>query len=209
MILKISQYKQQNPIDQLNSDWILNESKMIKPISEGLMYHIQNNLSIGNSIYRIASDQWFSVINEVRELFINDILELSKDDQWFISTDLGKSDWYEGQKVMLDCPLSDSWHCEAVWNGREVELNKPKRGGKRKKYYVYTKNDNGKVIKVEFGDKIGGLSSKLQDPIARKQFAARHQCHLKNDKTKPGYWSCRLPRFAKLLGLAPVSAKWW
>ena len=42
---------------------------------------------------------------------------------------------------------------EAEYNGREVELNKPKRGG-GKKYYVYVKNpDSGNVNKVEWGAK--------------------------------------------------------
>jgi hypothetical protein len=30
----------------------------------------------------------------------------------------------------------------------------------------------------------------------------------KNDKTKPGYWACRLPRYAKSLGLSG-GGKWW
>jgi hypothetical protein len=68
----------------------------------------------------------------------------------------------------------------------------------------------GKVIKVSFGAKAGGgnLAVKLRDPEARKAFAARHNCEQKNDKTKPGYWSCRLVRYAKLLNLSG-SGKWW
>ena len=31
----------------------------------------------------------------------------------------------------------------------------------------------------------------------------------KNDKTKPGYWSCRLPRYAKSLGLSGGGGQWW
>lgn len=168
---------------------------------------MKKGLSIGNSVYRIASDQWFHIINEARTLYYKGVLDISDDDQWFISTDLGQFDQYENLKVALDCLLSEEWYCEAAWNGKDVELNKPKRGGRKKKYYVYTRNKDGKVIRVEFGDQKGGLKSKISDPEARKSFAARHQCELKNDKTKPSYWSCRLPRYAKLLGLAPVSAK--
>lgn len=98
---------------------------------------------------------------------------------------------------------------EAKYQGKKVELSKPKRGGS-KKFYVYTKNKKGNVVKVSFGAKDGGgnLAVKLKDPKARKAFADRHNCEQKNDKTKPGYWSCRLPRYAKSLGLSG-GGTWW
>jgi len=98
---------------------------------------------------------------------------------------------------------------EAEYQGKKVELNKPKRGG-TKKFYVYTKNKKGNVIKVSFGADSGGgkLAVKLKDPKARKAFADRHNCDQKNDKTKAGYWSCRLPRYAKSLGLSG-GGTWW
>ena len=67
-----------------------------------------------------------------------------------------------------------------------------------------------KVKKVSFGAKSGGgnLAVKLKDPKARKAFADRHNCKEKNDKTKAGYWSCRLPRYAKSLGLSG-GGTWW
>ena len=99
---------------------------------------------------------------------------------------------------------------EAEYQGKDVQLNKPKRGGS-KKFYVYTKNPKtGKVKKVSFGADSGGgkLAVKLKDPKARKAFADRHNCDQKNDKTKAGYWSCRLPRYAKSLGLSG-GGTWW
>ena len=98
---------------------------------------------------------------------------------------------------------------EAEYRGKKVSLNKPKRGGS-KKFYVYTKNKKGNVIKVAFGAAGGGgnLAVKLRDPKARKAFADRHNCEQKNDKTKAGYWSCRLPRYAKSLGLSG-GGTWW
>ena len=111
--------------------------------------------------------------------------------------------------VPLDLPMEESID-EAEYRGKDVPLNKPKRGGS-KKFYVYVKNPKtGKVKKVSFGAKAGGgnLAVKLKDPKARKAFADRHNCDQKNDKTKAGYWSCRLPRYAKLLGLSG-GGKWW
>ena len=93
---------------------------------------------------------------------------------------------------------------EAEYQGRKVKLNSPKRGGS-KKFYVYTKNKKGNVIKVSWGD-TSGLSVKANDRGAVKSFVARHKCKQKNDKTKAGYWACRTPRY-KALGVK--GGQWW
>ena len=91
---------------------------------------------------------------------------------------------------------------EAEYQGKDVELNKPKRGGS-KKYYVYVKNPKtGNVKKISFGDP--GLKTKSGNKGRAKSFAARHNCEKKNDKTKAGYWACRLPRYGLVKG-----GKWW
>jgi hypothetical protein len=88
-------------------------------------------------------------------------------------------------------------------------LNKPKRGGS-KKFYVYVRNPKTKKIKkVSFGMAGGGLHAKLNNPKARKAFASRHDCKNKNDKTKASYWSCHLPRYAKLLGIKSNFGGYW
>jgi len=113
---------------------------------------------------------------------------------------------YEGKKVYLNVPYLN----EAEYKGKKVDLNKPKRNaGEGKKYYVYVKNpETGKIIKVTFGDKKGGLTAKVADPEARKSFAARHNCKDKKDKTKPGYWSCRLTKFGHLFGGKTYPGYW-
>ena len=77
--------------------------------------------------------------------------------------------------------------------------NKPKRTpGKNKKFAVLAKK--GETVRlVRFGDP--NMTIKKDQPKRRKSFRARHKCKQKNDKTKAGYWSCRLPRYAKSLGL--------
>ena len=98
-------------------------------------------------------------------------------------------------------------HYYHEYKGKDVQLNKPKRGGP-KKYYVYVKNPKtGNVKKINFGD-AGGLTAKINDPDAVRSFVARHDCKNKNDKTKAGYWACRLPRYGKSLGLKGGGA-WW
>jgi len=96
---------------------------------------------------------------------------------------------------------------EAKKNNKK--LNKPMRdssGGKA--YKVYVKDPKTKKIKtVRFGS--GGLRAKINDKKARNAFAKRHNCSAKKDKTKAGYWSCRLPRYASLLGLKSSFSGFW
>jgi len=86
-------------------------------------------------------------------------------------------------------------------------IGKPKRGGS-KKFYVFVRKPGGGVKKVSFGDTTG-LRAKLNNPKARKAFAARHNCPQKKDRTKASYWSCRLPRYAKLLGFKTSFSGYW
>jgi hypothetical protein len=71
-------------------------------------------------------------------------------------------------------------------------LNKPFRlpSGSNKKFGVYVKNDKGNVIMVKFGDP--NMEIKRDSPERRKNFRARHNCDQAKDKTKAGYWSCRM-----------------
>ena len=90
---------------------------------------------------------------------------------------------------------------------KDPPIGKPKRGGS-KAYYVYVRDPKTKRIKkVSFGS--GGLRAKIRNPKARKAFAARHKCSQKNDRTKASYWSCRLPRYAKQLGLGANMNTFW
>jgi hypothetical protein len=88
---------------------------------------------------------------------------------------------------------------EAEYQGKAVELNKPKRGGTRK-FYVYVKNDKGNVVKVSFGDP--NATIKNDDPKRAASFRARQRCDQQKDKTSAAYWSCNVARYAKSLGLS-------
>jgi len=178
-------------------------------ISKELNYHIENKLPLGECIFRYGSTKFFELINEVKELYETNNILLNENDE-FIINDLSPIKLNE--KIIIDFIQEDNTPSkEQLIEGKKTpELNKPKRGGS-KKFYVYVKDPKTKKIKkVSFGAKSGGgkLAVKLKDPKARKAFADRHNCEQKNDKTTPGYWSCRLPRYAKLLGLSG-SGKWW
>lgn len=78
---------------------------------------------------------------------------------------------------------------EAEYQGRKVALNKPMQGDVAKSK-VYVKKPNGKVVKVNFGDKT--MRIKKSNPARRKSFRARHNCENPGPRWKARYWSCRM-----------------
>jgi hypothetical protein len=165
-------------------------------ISEHLQFHLENRICIAESIFRPGSDSHISLLSEARELYLAGNLYVDRATSLlFEATDLGLSAIYEGKLVPLDMPLEIL--NEAEYQGKNVKLGHPMRGGS-KKFYVYVKNKSGKVIKVSFG--IQGMKSRVSNPDARRSFAARHKCKEKKDRTKPGYWACRINRYAHIWG---------
>jgi hypothetical protein len=172
-------------------------------LEAALRFHRDNQIPLAHNIFRPHSENYYKLFEYARQMKESALAPLNEFDEYLLSTDIGKFGMYEGKEVPLDHPFID----EADYKGDDVELNKPKRGGK-KKFYVYVKNEKGNVIKVQFGDDTG-LSAKINDPEARKSFSARHNCPSKKDKTTPGYWSCNLPRYASQLGLKGGGSFYW
>ena len=186
---------------------MLNEGKNDILLSEGLRYHVQEGQMLIHNIYRPLSSNYFALFREARELYNIGALSVVEDDAELLESNIGEYGDYNGVKVPLDYPISlDELINEAEFKGKKVEIGKPKRGGS-KKFYVYVK-DGDKVKKVSFGDTTG-LSAKLNNPKARQAFAARHDCKNKKDRTKASYWSCRLPRYAKILGFKTTFSGYW
>lgn len=189
----------------------LHESVNRLLISEGLAYHIDNDLELNENIYRPQSANYIALFTEARQLLNNGLIQLSEQDLWYFNTtDLGSTGAYKNITVPLDYPVTIEYleEVKKSTQKKNVVLNKPKRGGS-KKFYVFVKNPKtGKIKKVSFGDTTG-LKAKINDPKARKSFAARHKCAQKTDKTTPGYWSCRLPKYASLLGLKSNFTGFW
>ena len=171
-------------------------------ISDELKYHLDNNITLSENVFRIFSKSYFNLINEVRELYNIGLLELTDDDLWLVESDLGKSITLDdGRKIWLDVPfLINDTLLEAEHRGKKVKLNSPFRTpGGPKKFAVYVKTPKGTIKKVTFGDP--NLKIKNANKARAKSFRARHKCDQKKDKTTAGYWSCNVGRYAKKLGL--------
>ena len=191
---------------------VLNESLSTKEIlSEGLKFHMDNARPLTEHVYRAGSQKYFELWAEARALYARNILEVQGDDlEVLLETDLGHFGMFEGKKVPLDFPIElNEGEIDEAKKKNTKKLNKPMRdtsGGKA--YKVYVKDPKtGNIKTIRFGS--GGLRAKINDKDARNAFAARHKCSTKKDKTKAGFWSCRLPRYAKLLGLKSNFGGFW
>ena len=249
-----------------------------------LKYHLDNDLTLSENVYRYSSDAFIQLFAEARQAWRDGYITLNEQDVELLeTTDIGEYGDYNGMRVPLDLPMvspkynplfeigcmidemienedtideaatieemidfdlikelvesiggtidmdrfrkavkvhnenfdysgfdllkaSVNYMNESEYQGKKVQLNKPKRGGS-KKFYVYVKNKKGNVQKVSFGDT--GLSVKFKQKGARASFAARHKYATKKDKTKAGYWSCNIGRYWKSLGGSSNFSGYW
>jgi hypothetical protein len=176
-------------------------------VSESLKYHIDNGLSLTDNIFRVYSEGYFDLVNEVRELYNEGKIQLNEEDRLMVESDLGKKVKIGKEYIYLDAPYiyetetEEDILSEAKHRGKNVKLGKPFRTpGGPKKFAVYVKSKSGGVKKVTFGDP--GLKVKNSNKKAAKSFRARHNCKDKKDRTTAGYWSCNVGRYAKQLGLS-------
>lgn len=155
-------------------------------VTKSLDYHLKNKLFLQENIFRPGSDKYFNLIEEVRTLYENDKIRLNIKEIEIIESDYGKRvTLTNGEEIVLEYPMIN----EAEYQGKKVEIGKPKKGGS-KKYYVYVRNPKtGKIKKISYGSP--DMASNWNNPEARKSFAARHQCDKKKDRTTAGYWACR------------------
>jgi hypothetical protein len=179
-------------------------------VSKDLKYHIEKNISISENVFRVYSDSFFNLINEVRDLYNDSKIELGEEDIWLIESDLGKTAKLpNGDVVFLDAPFEieePEQLDEAKHRGKNVKLNSPFRTpGGPKKFAVYVKTPKGTIKKVTFGDP--NMRIRNTSKARAKSFTARHNCKQKKDRTTAGYWSCNVSRYRKKLGLK--SSRTW
>ena len=185
--------------EELNHPMVLTESVSI---SKNLKYHLDNRIPLSENVFRIFSSSYLELINEVRTLYNNGLMDVNDDDLWLVESNLGESVTLDnGKTIWLDVPFEiKETISEAVHRGKKVNLGSPFRTpGGPKKFAVYVKTPGGGVKKVTFGDP--NLRVKNANKKRAKSFRARHNCDQKKDRTTAGYWSCNVGRYAKKLGL--------
>lgn len=161
-------------------------------VSPALKAHIDEGLDLTNSFFRLGSDAYTKLFEEVKQYWDKDNIILKGPSGWMAKNlEVGK----------------DALYKERGGRAKKVKLDSPERGG-NKKFIVYRNtgrtDEGGNIVakKIEWGDP--KLTVKNDDPGAAASFWARHQCDLKKkmDPDKAGFWACYSSvMFSKQLGL--------
>ena len=116
--------------DQLNKTLTL---KKDVEVSDVLKYHINNNLSLTDNVFKVYSEGYFDLVNEVRELYNKGMIDLNEKDRLMVESDLGKKIKIGKEIIYLDAPYvyetetKEDILAEAKFNGKDVKLNEPHR----------------------------------------------------------------------------------
>lgn len=161
-------------------------------VSPALKQHIEEGLDLTNSFFRLGSDAYVELFEEVKQYWDKGNIILKGPSGWMAKNlEVGKEAVYTPRGG----------------NQKKVKLDSPERGGS-KKFIVYRNSGRtdkeGNIIakKIEWGDP--NLTVKNDDPGKAANFWARHGCDKKEkqDPMKAGFWACYGPTlFGKQLGL--------
>jgi dephospho-CoA kinase len=194
-------------------------------LEEAVDYHLQNNISLVENIFRPGSENFFELIKEAKQLYSEG--KYTPKDEWekdLLRSDIGELAEYQGQLVVLDYPVEEGLE-EACWSGY-TQKGMKKKGAKMVPNCVPVneedetggkgigkpwREEGGGAVYVRTGDGVrkvsfskSGMTKKYNDPARVRSFVARHRCLTNTDKTSASYWACRWPRFFSNSG-----QKWW
>ena len=163
-----------------------------KNVSPELKAHIDEGLDLTNTFFRLGSDKYVELFEEVKQYWDKGNIILKGPSGWMAKNlEVGKAAIYKPRGG----------------NTKKVKLDSPERGG-GKKFIVYRNtgrtDKEGNIIakKIEWGDPT--TTVKNDDEGRAANFWARHGCDkmAKMDPNKAGFWACYGPTlFGKQLGL--------
>jgi hypothetical protein len=233
---KFSAFEQTEKVPKQERSWVMKKAfrKVIHgdtavaaheevSLEEAVQYHLDNNISITENVFRPGSDMFFQLIDEAKRLYVEgNYTPVDEYEQELLESDIGEVAEYEGQTVVLDFPIEEG--LEECWTGY-VQKGMKKKGNKMVPNCVneedktegkgigkpwrsngggavYVRTGDGGIKKVNFSQ--SGMTKKFMDPAATRSFVARHHCLTNKDKTSASYWACRYPRFFSNSGKL-----WW
>ena len=60
-------------------------------ISDDLRFHLENEICLCDSVFRIGSESYYNLINEVRGLYESGMIELNEDDTFLVLMETGRT----------------------------------------------------------------------------------------------------------------------
>jgi hypothetical protein len=102
--IKIKNYKKESVDTKLIQNILSEFIETKTTISDEIQYHIDNNISISEGLFRRGSNKYFEIINEARKLREKGFYVNEEDDE-LLDSDLGEFFIYKGERLPLDFPF--------------------------------------------------------------------------------------------------------
>ena len=103
---------------------LLTEGKVKSLLSEGLQYHIDKQIPLFETVYRIGSDAHLALIKEARKMYSRNVIDLCEEDKELIDTHLGEFGVYKGESVPLDLPMLEQTYSGFLRNPEDPDSEK-------------------------------------------------------------------------------------
>jgi hypothetical protein len=78
------------------------EIKEAITVSDGLKYHLDNRISLGESVFRYASEKYIKLVKEVKSLYKSGLINLNENDEFIVNSAIPSIALVDGKKIMLN-----------------------------------------------------------------------------------------------------------
>jgi len=100
--------------------------------SDYLLHHFHNGIPLHENLFRYGSDAWCDLIQEAKELYEKEMLELDIDELELIENNSGKIIYKDGQRYVLNTPFVNSDKSSKF------------------QYFVYICDEKNEIKKIDF-----------------------------------------------------------
>ena len=117
-------------------------------VSKELWYHIENDISLEECVFRYGSKKYFILMNEAKSL-MNEGTNFDNKTKALLETDLGEFGMYEGKEVALDFPMINE-------SSGPFASTHPWAYGPDNEFGMFTYSDEIESLAKMVADKMGG-----------------------------------------------------
>jgi|TARA_R100000084_G_C4603880_1_gene124576 hypothetical protein len=160
---------------------LLTENKVKSLLSENLQYHLDKDIPLFESVFRIGSNAHLKLIKEARKMYSRNIIDLCEEDEHLIKTHLGEFALYKGEAVPLDLPMLNE---KLTIAGKEVE--KIDKKGNNPENWVVIYKDGSKESYLKTLNEAKKKKKKKDPPLGKPKRGGpkAYYVYVRDPKTK-------------------------
>ena len=160
---------------------LLTENKVKSLLSENLQYHLDKDIPLFESVFRIGSNAHLKLIKEARKMYSRNIIDLCEEDEHLIKTHLGEFALYKGEAIPLDLPMLNE---KLTIAGKEVE--KIDKKGNNPENWVVNYKDGSKEPYLKTLNEAKKKKKKKDPPLGKPKRGGpkAYYVYVRDPKTK-------------------------